>query len=84
MRPAPGGAPAAAAFEFLNGWADRTLVVTLARATDRQARLRERLAGLRYELFPATDKLELDRARLAADGTFDESRTRAASATGGR
>ncbi|HEX9049972.1 MAG TPA: glycosyltransferase family 25 protein [Anaeromyxobacter sp.] len=66
------------AFEFLNGWADRVLVVSLARATDRQARLRERLGGLRYELFPATDKLELDRERLLRDGSYDESRTRRA------
>ena len=66
------------AFEFLNGWADRVLVVSLARATERQARLRERLRGLRYELFPATDKRDLDRARLVKDGTYDESRTRRA------
>lgn len=75
MSPVPGGAPAGPAFAFLNGWADRVLVVTLARATDRQARLRERLAGLRFEPFAATDKLGLDLARLAADGTFDESGT---------
>ncbi len=66
------------AFEFLNGWADRVLVVSLARATDRQARLRERLAGLRYELFPATDKRDLDRDRLVKEGAYDESRTRRA------
>jgi glycosyl transferase family 25 len=66
------------AFEFLNGWADRVLVVSLARATDRQARLRERLRGLRYELFAATDKRDLDRDRLVKDGTYDESRTRRA------
>jgi glycosyl transferase family 25 len=63
------------AYDFLNGWADRILVVTLARATDRQARVRERLRGLRFEHFAATDKRDLDRGRLAADGVFDESRT---------
>ncbi len=63
------------AYEFLNGWADRVLVVTLARAADRQARLRERLRGLRFEHFAATDKLELDRARLLAEGAFDEAGT---------
>lgn len=63
------------AFEFLNGWADRVLVVSLARAADRQARLGERLAGLRYEVFPATDKADLDRERLVREGAFDESRT---------
>ena len=66
------------AFEFLNGWADRVLVISLARATDRQARLRERLRGLRYELFPATDKRDLDRDALLKDGIYDESRTRRA------
>jgi glycosyl transferase family 25 len=66
------------AFEFLNGWADRILVISLARAADRQARLRERLRGLRYELFPATDKLDLDRDRLVREGVYDESRTRRA------
>jgi glycosyl transferase family 25 len=63
------------AWQFLNGWADRILVVTLARATDRQARLRERLRGLRFEHFAATDKLDLDRHRLVAEGVFDEART---------
>jgi glycosyl transferase family 25 len=63
------------AYEFLNGWADRVLVVTLARATDRQARLGERLRGLRFEHFAATDKLELERGRLVAEGVFDEART---------
>lgn len=62
----------AAAFEFLNGWADRTLVLTLPRAAGRQARLRERLAGLRYELCNGVDKAELDRARLVRDGVYDE------------
>ncbi len=66
------------AFEFLNGWADRILVISLDRARDRQARLRDRLRGLRYELFPATDKRELDRAAIVKDGTYDESRTRRA------
>jgi glycosyl transferase family 25 len=66
------------AFDFLNGWADRIVVISLARATDRQARLRERLRGLRYELFPATDKLQLDRAALVKEGAYDESRTRRA------
>jgi glycosyl transferase family 25 len=63
------------AFEFLNGWADRILVVTLARAADRQARIRERLRGLAFEFFPGTDKVDLDRARLLSDGVLDESGT---------
>ena len=66
------------AFEFLGRWADRILVISLERARDRQALLRERLGGLRYELFPATDKRALDRAALVKDGSFDESRARRA------
>ena len=60
---------------FLNGWADRVLVVTLARAADRQARIRERLRGVRFEFFPGTDKADLDRDRLLKEGAFDESGT---------
>jgi glycosyl transferase family 25 len=64
-----------AAFEFLNGWADRILVISLARAADRRARLAERLQGLRYERFEATDNLDLDLGRLRREGVFDERRT---------
>ncbi|HEX9240970.1 MAG TPA: glycosyltransferase family 25 protein [Anaeromyxobacter sp.] len=67
-----------AAFEFLNGWADRMLVVSLRRATERRARLAARLAGLRHELLDAVDKAELDRDRLVREGTYDERRTRPA------
>ena len=65
------------AFEALNRWADRIFVVSLARAAERRERLRGRLGGLRYELFDAVDKRDLDRERLACDGAYDESRTRA-------
>ena len=67
-----------AAYQFLNGWADRIFVVSLERAVERRARVGERLAGLRYELFPAVDKLALDRERLFREGTWDERRTRRA------
>jgi glycosyl transferase, family 25 len=70
-----GASSTAAAFEFLNGWAERIFVISLERATERRANLRERLAGLRYELSPAVDKLTLDRERLVREGVFDESRT---------
>ncbi len=73
-----GSDPTRAAFEFLNGWADRIFVVSLRRATDRRQRARERLEGLRYEFFDAVDKSELDRDRLVRDGTYDERRTRGA------
>ncbi|MFT3913996.1 MAG: glycosyltransferase family 25 protein [Anaeromyxobacteraceae bacterium] len=64
-------------FEALNAFFDRILVVTLARAKDRQARLRERLAGLRYELLLGFDKAQLDFAALARDGVYDPARARA-------
>jgi glycosyl transferase family 25 len=66
------------AFDFLNRWADKIVVISLDRAQDRQALLRDRLGGLAYELFPATDKRDLDRGALLKDGTYDESRTRRA------
>ena len=66
------------AFEFLNGWADRMLVVSLRRATERRERLAARLAGLRVELLDAVDKADLDRERLLREGILDERRTRPA------
>jgi glycosyl transferase family 25 len=63
------------AYRFLDGWADRIFVLSLARATERRARMRERLAGLRFEFLDATDKLDLDGARLLRDGVYDERRT---------
>ncbi len=65
------------AYEFLNGWADRILAVTIPRATERQARLRERLAGLRVELVHGLDCRDLDRADLIRNGIYDDRRARA-------
>lgn len=75
--PVHAGDPAGAgrAFRFLNGWADRILVVSLVRAAERRARIRERLAGLDFRFVDAVDKLELDRARLLAEGIYDERAT---------
>ena len=72
------GAGTAAAFEFLNGWADRIFVVSLRRDTERRTRMTERLAGLRFEFFDAVDKKDLDRAQLLRDGLYDERRVRRA------
>ena len=80
-RPVPDGVAAAPppaparAFAYLNGWADRIFVVSLLRAVERRARVRERLAGLDFRFLDAVDKLDLDRERLRADGIYDESRT---------
>src|SRR5512133_4287612 len=75
---APTTGPAVPAYEILNGWADRIFVVSLRRAAERRARVRQRLAGLRYEFLDAVYKLDLDRDRLVRDGTYDERRTRRA------
>jgi len=64
-RPAPGPA---AAFEFLNGWADRVFVVTLARAVERHAHVREALGGLDFELHLGADKATLDLEALEREG----------------
>lgn len=74
--PTPGDT--GAAYEFLNGWADRIFVVSLRRATERRERLKERLAGLGYEFLDAVDKLDLDRDRLLREGRYDERATRRA------
>ncbi len=63
------GAPPA--YEALNRFFDRIFVITLPRATERQARVRERLAGLDFQFHLGADKLELDPARLAREG-YDE------------
>lgn len=76
--PAPSDGATGAPYEFLNGWADRTFVVSLRRATERRERVRERLAGLRYEFLDAVDKLDLDRDRLVREGRYDERATRSA------
>jgi glycosyl transferase family 25 len=62
----------------VNRWADRTFVITLPRATDRQARIRDRLAGLEFRFADGVDKVDLDLAALVRDGLYDESRTRRA------
>lgn len=67
-----------AAWDELHRAFDRIFVISLERATDRQARLRERLAGLRYELHLGVDKRELDPARTRAEG-YDEAAARRAS-----
>lgn len=57
-----------AAWEELQRAFDRILVVTLERATDRQARVRERLAGLDFQFHLGVDKRALDAERLRAEG----------------
>jgi glycosyl transferase, family 25 len=76
------GEAGAAPFEVLGRFFDRILVVTLARAQERQARVRQRLAGLPYEFLEGFDKVHLDRAALAREGLYDEATARRASRYG--
>jgi glycosyl transferase family 25 len=66
------------AFAALNAWADRVFVISLPRAEDRRARIRERLRGLDYAFWDGVDKRGLDRAELLRDRVFDESGVRRA------
>lgn len=66
-RPAAG---AAAAFEFLNGWADAVRVVTLRRAAERHAHSRAALAGLDFAFHFGADKADLDLAAMEREGTL--------------
>jgi glycosyl transferase, family 25 len=63
-------------FEVLNRFFDRIIVISLRRATERHARLRERLAGLNYEIHWGTDAAEMDLAELERSGAFSEARAR--------
>jgi len=72
--PTPGaGSPLAA----LGGLFDRVFVVTLARARDRQARMRERLAGVPYRFLEGADAAAFRVEDLVRDGTYDPARARA-------
>jgi glycosyl transferase family 25 len=65
--PAP-SAGARAAYQFLNGWADRVYVVTLARAIERHAHATEALRGLDFRFHPGVDKATLDLSALEREG----------------
>jgi glycosyl transferase family 25 len=65
-------------FDALNAYFDRILMITLERATDRQALARERLAGLRFEFFTGTDKQDLDLGELERTGVYREALARRA------
>jgi glycosyl transferase family 25 len=66
--PAAHEGAAAAAFGFLNGWAERVFVVTLPRAVERQAHVRATFRGLEYAFHMGADQAALDLDRLAREG----------------
>jgi glycosyl transferase family 25 len=63
-------------YDLLNETFDRIFIVSLKRAADRQVRVRERLRGLRYELFWGTDQAEIDIPALERAGVYSEERAR--------
>lgn len=63
-------------YDTLNNYFDHIYVITLKRATDRQQQVAKDLAGLRYEFFWGSDKLELDIPAMAANGEYSEAKAK--------
>lgn len=61
---------------FLEKYFDHIFVITLERATDRQAKVKERLEGLRYDFFYGVDKHELNWEKVNQEGIYDDKRAR--------
>jgi glycosyl transferase, family 25 len=59
-------------FAFLNDFFDKIFVVSLRRATDRQADIQKELHGLNYEFWWAVDKRDFEIETLIQNGTYDE------------
>ena len=61
-----------ATIEFMHGYFDKILVVSVPRFTDRHVRVNQHLTGLPFEFFWGADKLKLDYDIVKTDGTYDE------------
>lgn len=59
-------------YTFLNAYFDKIFVVSLQRATDRHAILKEHLKGLNYEIFWAKDKQDFSLEEVIFQGIYDE------------
>ena len=59
-------------FRQLNEFFDHVYVISLKRAVDRQAHVKEELDGLEYELFWGKDKREFDLRQLEKEGIYNE------------
>jgi len=57
---------------FLREFFDKIYIISLRRATERQANFQQLLAGLSYDIFWAVDKAELDREAMIRDGLYDD------------
>lgn len=51
---------------------DKIFVVSVPRFTDRHEKVKQSLAGLRYDLFWGADKQQIDYDTARTDGTYDE------------
>lgn len=57
---------------YLAGYFDKILVVSVPRFTDRHYRVEKRLEGLPFDFFWGADKLNMDLDTAKKDGTYDE------------
>lgn len=60
------------AYEFLNGYFDKIFVVSLDRAADRQAAVKQQLEGLDFSFFRAVDKQDFTVEQAIKSGVYDE------------
>ncbi len=63
-------------YDIFNNYFDHIYVITLKRATERQAQIAKDLAGLRYDFFWGSDKLELDIPAMAAANAYNEEKAK--------
>ena len=63
-------------FDILNSFFDHIYVITLERATDRQAHIQKELAGLHYQFFFGKDKQQFSIEDIKQQGIYDETLAR--------
>jgi glycosyl transferase, family 25 len=63
-------------FSLLNQYFDKIYVITLHRATDRQAHIQRELQGLQYDFFWGKDKQEFSVEELQQKGLYNEEEAR--------
>jgi glycosyl transferase family 25 len=62
---------------LLENYFDKVFVVSIERATDRHAQVRQQLKGLSFDFFFGTDKQKMDWEKIKANNTvYDEVRTK--------
>jgi len=69
-------APSVQGYDLLNRTFEHIFVLTIERGSGRHEKLRERLDGLRYQLFYGFDGAELDVPALEKAGFYSEARAR--------